>query len=184
MNHPMNADAVIDFVGPDSYQGDVAIISINPKDVTLARDFQIEPKNGWLTVAEGEVTGHHHSIMARFQPTMFRDDALARDLGETPATPTTIPAATAKLGGKAKPQVSTESDNGTAKLYRDAKAVDALVAKGVLLRNDLAIGFLEVTGGPVVLQHQEHTGLRLPPGLYYIGGQIESAGFSERRVAD
>lgn len=140
----------------EGQQGDVEVFRI-PDSIVVCRDHEIQSKAGRLVIAEGELTGHHHSIMVRSQTMMFREDG---------------------SGSESKKRT------GTARLYRDQSAVRALVAAGELLRHDLAFGFLIVEGGPVTLKHQEHDPIRLLPGRYYIGGQVESAGTDERRVAD
>lgn len=154
---------VIDLKGDEALQGDVCIFRI-PDSIALSITDEIQPKDGWLTIAEGELTGHHHSIFNP-QPTFFHDEAMAR--GEAPF------------------KATTKKDKvGSAKLYRDPAAISALVSGGHLLRADLAVGILVVEDAPVMLSHQEHDTIRLPVGRYYVGGQVESAGADDRRVAD
>ena len=150
-------------LGGVAAQGDVILIPLS-KGLALDRTNEINPVDGRLILQHGELTGHHHGITVpgfRSQPVMFRDDALARDLAQA------APVAT-----------------GTARMYRDDKLARSMVGKGILARADLCVGFLEVTEGPVVVTHEEHDGIRLPIGLYYVGRQVESAGAEERMVAD
>ena len=70
---------------------------------------------------------------------------------------------------------------GAKKMMRQ---MEAMRGKGILTRGDLAIGCLVVEGVSVVVTHEEHDGIRLPPGNYYVGRQVESAGAEERVVAD
>lgn len=142
-----------------AFQGDVAIVPV-PADLAtrLDRTQEIAPREGRLILAEGEVSGHHHAIT--LPPRSAEADKLMADA----------------LAGKiAVP---------TAKLYRDPAMAEAIRKAGILTRTDLCIAFLEIEDGPFTVTHEEHDGIRLPAGLYYIGGQIESAGAEERRVAD
>ena len=72
----------------------------------------------------------------------------------------------------------------SARLYRDPGVPEQMRQLGVLTRVDLAVGLLVIEVGPMVLRHEEHDGIRIPPGAYLIGRQIESAGAEERVVAD
>jgi len=56
-----------------------------------------------------------------------------------------------------------------------------MVNRGILARADLAVGVLVVEGRPVVVSHEEHDGIRLPPGNYLIGRQVESVGGRDLR---
>ena len=140
----------------DARQGDVYLFRI-PDKITIA-GHEIKPRDNKLVLLEGEMTGHHHAIHFP-QPTMFRDDAVARDM-------------------------AVNADLGVATLYRDAEAAQVLVRAKELTRADLCIGFLVVKGGPVSLKHEEHDAIRIPVGRYYVGRQIESAGAEERLIAD
>lgn len=153
--------------GPEGQQGDVEIFRI-PDGIEVSTAHEIKPRNNRLIIAEGELTGHDHSISMR--ATMFREDGSGSGPSRTDTDAMIKSVVTKRMG--------------TARLYRDPAAVQALLSAGKLLRTDLAIGFLIVDGGPVTLRHQEHDGIRLDPGRYYVGGQIESAGADERRVAD
>jgi hypothetical protein len=142
-----------------AFQGDVAIV---PVPVKLAASLnpaeEISPRDGRLILAEGEISGHHHAIT--LPPRSAEADSLMADaLANKIAVP-------------------------TARLYRDPAMAEAMLKAGILTRTDLCIAFLEIDGGPFTVTHEEHDGIRLPPGLYYIGNQVESAGAEERRVAD
>jgi hypothetical protein len=147
----------------DLSQGDVLLFRV-PDSLGLGTDDEIRPRDHKLVLAEGEVTGHRHAIWLP-QPVMFRDDGLARDLAPELAAETAAPA-------------------GIARLYRDAEAVRALVGMGELAHERSAVGFLVVEAAPVLLRHQEHDAVRIPPGRYYVGGQIEWDAAEERRVMD
>jgi hypothetical protein len=154
-----------------AFQGDVAIIPV-PAHIRVDTREEIAPSDGRLVLQEGELTGHHHAIDLR-RERHFRPDE--RRLGE-PALHTQSPRLRHAFGAIAP--------EGEARLYRDPGAVNAMMMAGILTRPDLAVGVLVVTGGPVVLRHEEHDGIRLPEGRYLIGRQIESAGADERVVAD
>ena len=148
-----------------AFQGDVAIVPV-PKGVEIDRSQEIMPIDGRLILQEGEVTGHHHAIKL---PVFFRPEEQGR------------------------PEIGTVSQDkklqklveiGTAKMFRDDKAARSMVDEGLMLRSDLCVGFLVVEGADVVLSHEEHDSISIPPGCYYIGRQVESAGAEERRVVD
>ena len=142
-----------------AFQGDVAIVPVPAKLATgLNRSAEISPRDGRLILAEGEISGHHHAIT--LPPRSVEVDKLMAD---------------ALAGNIAVP---------TARLYRDTAMADAMRKSGIITRTDLCIAFLEIEGGPFTVTHEEHDGIRLPAGLYYIGGQVESAGAEQRRVAD
>lgn len=154
-----------------AFQGDVVIVAL-PANIKIATKEEIKPVAGRLILQEGEVSGHHHAInMTRSRN--FRADT--RVIGD-PALATHDRRLKRAFGGK--------KIEASAKLYRDDRAIEALRAAGVLTRTDLAIGCLVIEGGPVVVSHEEHDSIRLPPGNYYIGRQVESAGAEERVVAD
>ena len=144
----------------DCLQGDVILFKL-PAGFKFSTADEIVPRDNRLVLAEGEVTGHHHAIKLVPMPVMFRDDALARDLMAQAAAPI-----------------------GAARLYRDLNAVSRLVQAGELFTDRLAIGFLVVEGGPVVLRHDEHDAIRIPAGRYYVGGQQEWDAAEARRVQD
>lgn len=153
-----------------AFQGDIAIVPM-PASIAIATTDEIKPVDGRLIIQEGEASGHHHAI-ALPRERRFRDDT--RQLGD-PSIATRSPKLRRMFAGKKL---------GTAHLYRDANAVAALRHAGTLSRVDLAIGCLVVEGGPVTISHEEHDGVRLPVGNYYLGRQVESAGAEERVVAD
>lgn len=154
-----------------AFQGDIAIIPM-PKSIAIATHDEIKPVDGRLIIQEGEVSGHHHAIdLVRSRH--FRTDA--RQIGD-PSIATRDRKLRRAFGGTAK--------SGSVKLYRDPRAVEALRRAGVLTRTDLAIGCLVVAAAPAIVAHEEHDGIRLPEGHYYLGRQVESAGAEERVVAD
>jgi hypothetical protein len=155
----------------DLCQGDVVLFRI-PGGLEPRTVEEIKPRDSRLILAEGEVTGHHHAIWNP-QPALFRDDGLARELLQSQGVPDD--GATA-----AKPREAKSA----ARLYRDGDLVNILVSSGELAHGRLAIGFLIVDHAPVVLRHDEHDAVRIPPGRYYVGGQSEWDAAEERRVAD
>ncbi len=148
-----------------AFQGDVAIVPV-PAGVALSTADEIAPENGRLVLQEGEVTGHHHAIV------------LERPAAEP--SPAKSPAVDALMADALAGRIPVP----TARLYRDPAAAAAMVRAGVLTRADLCVGFLVVETGPMVVTHEEHDGVRLPVGAYYVGRQVESAGAEERIVAD
>lgn len=145
----------------DLCQGDVIIFRL-PDGYITSRDNPIAPRDNKLILAEGEVTGHHHAIWCN--PTMFRDDAMARSLEDA------IPAEAVQAA--------------SASLYRDDALTQRLDSDGHLTTTALAIGYLTVEGEPVVLRHEEHDPIRIPPGEYYVGRQREFHSGEARKIAD
>jgi hypothetical protein len=139
-------------------QGDVLIWPL-PEGFTVSRTEEIAAQNGRIVLLHGEATGHHHSIGVKLpMPTMFRDDgagAGAVDVGV-----------------------------GTATLYADAVLLRALVAAGQLVTTDLCVGFLIVADASVIVEHQEHDAISIPPGAYYVGRQREFRGEAFSYVQD
>lgn len=150
----------------DALQGDVILFRV-PDKIDIDLSDEISPRGNRLILAEGELTGHHHAI---WLPTMLRDDGAGSgaSLADTEAM---VASATRKR-------------TGTARLYRDANAVQSLVACGELAHGRSAIGFLVVEGAAVTLKHDEHDAIRIPPGRYYVGGQQEWDAAEARRVQD
>lgn len=147
----------------DALQGDVVLFR-TPETIGFARNQPIGVRDHQLILAEGEVTGHHHAIRLP-QPVMFRDDGLG-----------------SALEARFKPE--QKQLTGTAALYRDDAAIAALVSARALETADLAIGILAIEGAPMVLRHDEHDAIRIPPGNYYVGRQREQHAGLERMVAD
>lgn len=153
-----------------AFQGDVSIVPM-PASIAISTTDEIAPVEGRLILQEGEVSGHHHAINLRhFQ-------SQPRETGD-PLLATRDPKLRKALGGASKASAAT------ARMYRDPNAVSAMVSGGILTRADLAIGCLVIAGGPMTVTHEEHDGIRLPPGNYLIGRQVESAGADERVVTD
>lgn len=144
------------------FQGDVSIIPI-PHDLAVATVDEIKPDKGVLVLQQGEATGHHHAIYLLTNIPRYHDEAMAR------AMPT---------------DMFVNPRGATAKLYRDPTVAPELVRRGILTRSDLATSCLIVEGGTMVVYHEEHDGVRLPPGKYLIGSQVESVGAEERVVRD
>jgi hypothetical protein len=90
---------------------------------------------------------------------MFRDDGLAR-------------------------AADVQRQSAPAALYRDSDLARSLVEHGFLTESSLCVGFLVVEEAPVLLRHQEHDAVRIPPGLYYVGSQREFHAGEARRVGD
>jgi hypothetical protein len=111
----------------DLCQGDVLLFR-PPETFTLGTSDRIRPCGGKLTLAKGELTGHHHAIW--FNPPMFRDNDLARPM-------------------------EAQCQSAPAALYRDSDLVSCLVEHGLLTDASLCVGFL-VVETPVQLRHQEH----------------------------
>ncbi len=153
-----------------AYQGDVAIIPM-PADIEISRHDEIAPVKGRLILQEGEVSGHHHAIPLRKFTSQQRAAA-------DPLMATRDPALKKALGGMPK------AKTGSAKMFRDASAVNQMVSRGILSRSDLAVGCLVVEGAPMMLSHEEHDTIEIPVGHYVIGRQVESAGAEERVVRD
>ena len=84
-------------------------------------------------------------------------------------------------GALAIAKARSSASRGAATLFADEALLNSLPW---LVRKDLVIGFLIVSGGPVVLRHPEHDAIRLPTCTFYVGRQIESAGAAERVVSD
>lgn len=143
-----------------AFQGDVAIIPI-PADIAIVTKEEIPPVDGRLIIQAGERTGHHHAIDLFERVARFHDDGLARALSSKAA--------------QRRPLPRPRAPRGTAHLYRDAAAAEQMVTRGLLTRSDLAIGCLVVEGGAVVVSHEEHDGIRVPPGNYLVGRQIEGS---------
>lgn len=142
-------------------QGDLRLERLSDDEARRLRKGAVLKRceTGSMRLLEGEVTGHHHTIVGKYSlegAAQFRDDGLARE-------------------------VEAASLQGSAMLYEDR---DLAASLPWLLRTDLMIGFLHVDGGPVNLEHPEHDAIQLPEGTYYVGRQIESAGAEERIVAD
>jgi hypothetical protein len=149
-----------------AFQGDIAIIPI-PAGIKINTTDEIKPVDGRLILQEGEVSGHHHAIALMERP------------------PAVMPR---KVSRRAESLMADALSNKiavpVARMYRDPEAVEAMRRAGILTRTDLAIGCLKVEHGSMTVSHEEHDAIRLPPGNYYVGRQVESAGAEERVVHD
>lgn len=160
------------------FQGDVAIVPV-PDGIAIATIDEISPVAGRLILQEGEVTGHHHAVTLDPQQGRTRRFRREGDSGLDRADPFAgaSPGLRKRLSGGVRAKAGV-------RMYRDQTAAQAMVAAGILERTDLAVGFLVVESAPAVVQHEEHAGIRLPVGRYYVGRQVESVGAEERRAAD
>lgn len=146
-----------------AFQGDVSIIPI-PNSINVDRSDEIAASGSRLLLAEGEATGHHHAIDLFDHPRLDAPNrAVERLIVDANAGNFPLP---------------------SAKLFRDAEVVEAMLVKGVITRTDLIIAVLVIETGPMVLSHDEHDDIRIPPGAYLVGRQVESAGAEERAVQD
>lgn len=153
-----------------AFQGDIAFVAL-PRAIKVEVGDEVSPIDGRLIIQEGEQSGHHHAIAIpsrNFKPTTEVGDPVLKMRSRKLRTAFGAPLSAA----------------GSARMYRDPGAVEALRRAGILTRADLAIGCLVVEGEPAVVTHQEHDGIRLPIGTYYVGRQVESAGAEERVVRD
>lgn len=147
-----------------AFQGDLAIFKLSDAEAARLNGRSLkEPSRGSIRLLEGEVTGHHHEIV------------LDREADVEPDAKAITVAALAIAKAR------SSASRGAATLFADEALLNSLPW---LVRKDLVIGFLIVSGGPVVLRHPEHDAIRLPTGTYYVGRQIESAGAAERVVSD
>lgn len=168
-----------------AFQGDIAIVPI-PACIIIGTADEIKPSAGRLIIQEGEATGHHHAIELPRQQHFRAASAVAGDPNLV-VRDTRLRKAFASaraVSALMSSDAPYDGQVGTARLYRDPGAVEELLQCGVLTRTDLAVGCLIVEDGPVVLSHDEHDGIRLPVGKYYVGRQVESAGAEERVVQD
>ena len=149
-----------------AFQGDVSIIPV-PAGIAIDRSDEVPPVAGRLILQEGEVTGHHHAIALAERPAR-------RELDEPDLVVESL------ISDALENKIALPN----ARLFRDPAAVDAMRERGLITRTDLIVGVLIVEAGPMCLLHEEHDGIRIPPGAYLIGRQVESAGAEERRVAD
>ncbi len=146
-----------------AFQGDVSIMPI-PADIAVSMIDEVSPVAGRLILQEGEVSGHHHAIALLERPV------------ESPKSRRVTKLMRDALAGS----IALSS----AHLYRDPKAALEMQRRGLITRTDLVVGVLTIAVGPMCLSHEEHDTIRIPPGNYLIGRQIESAGAEERTVRD
>lgn len=169
--------------GAQAFQGDVMICPV-PDGLPLSTNDEIKPIDGRLILQEGEVTGHHHAIRLpgmNAKPAMYADGALARTMA---AAQVNVREELAKDIAMPANFLARTQPSGNARLFRDDGLARKIAEIGPLDRADLVVGFLQVEHGPVVISHEEHDAIRVPPGLYIIGRQVESAGAEDRVVAD
>jgi len=154
-----------------AFQGDVSIVPI-PAGIKVSTTDEIQPVDNKLILQEGELTGHHHHIALPRERRFRKTDVQADPVLQVRDT-----SLRKKLGG-------AKASIGHARLYRDPNVAAQMQSRGLLTRADLVVGCLVVEDGPMTIAHQEHNSIRVPPGNYLIGRQIESAGAEERVVAD
>lgn len=132
-----------------AFQGDLVIFAIPGG---FSKEEEILPTKNVLTLLEGEESGHHHCISVDSPEVVNSTGQIA-----------------------ALESAYLSKDVPTAKLYRDNNFSSTIV-------NDpqLVIGFLSIEGAPFIVSHmkdgsptEEHDGIRLPVGTYYVGRQRE-----------
>lgn len=161
-------------------QGDLLIYRL-PDDIKVGRKNSIEPKNGKFVLLEGEMTGHHHSVDVMDRPMASLNslaEAVEQTKGRPKKTSKTVEDMFAAAADVQAPVVG---------FYKDDGVVQELVKRKILTNPELYIGTLTVEGGGdvgVVARHQEHDGIRLKQGNYYVGRQVESVGTELRKVQD
>lgn len=182
-----------------AFQGDIALVPV-PDGIKIDTADETQPVAGRLILQEGELSGHHHAISAADpadpRAKHFRRpgagveqtlEGLMADAGSRRMPGASAPMAARAIAEEAG-RMAAERDGlnsiGTARLYRDPAAAAAMIAAKIIERADLMIGFLIIEGAPVIVRHEEHDGIRVPPGRYYCGRQMESAGADEQVVAD
>ncbi len=145
------------------FQGDVIFAAL-PDTTKINKGTKIRQSDkGYIELSEGEGTGHFHGIYP--QPVHFRPDD--------------IPSGT----------VNAAVVIGKGCLYED---LDTLHKLSWIEDKSLAVGFLIVEDGSVVIQHTlrngiktgEHDDLMLLPGIYYVGNQREMDAEHIRGVQD
>ena len=164
MTHEYNGKGV-------ARQGDVLIFKL-PENIEVAEVNEISPSNGKLVLLEGEMTGHHHAVDVLDRPAFRDEPAVPRKTNKT------IEDMLANAASVSAPVV---------RMFADSNVPEQLVKANILSRTDLYIGTLTVEGGGdlgILVTHDEHDGIRLKAGKYYIGRQVESAGAEERMVQD
>lgn len=178
----------------DLCQGDVLLFRLPDGFHNLDRSRPTAPRDGNLILAEGEVTGHNHAIHvnqrtidAQIETAALRcDDGMDRrvvNAGHLTERGSVglVEDARILLFHLAR---ALEAQIHSTALYRDDVLVRRLVDDGHLTDGSLCVGFLAVEDEPVLLRHQEHDAVRIPPGLYYVGRQREFWKDAARQVAD
>lgn len=62
-------------------QGDILITPVGKKDDGREGTLEKRDPDGAIVLARGEVTGHRHAIYGSPHVTLFKDDALVREVG-------------------------------------------------------------------------------------------------------
>lgn len=177
----MGADGM-GIIDGEGQQGDVEICRLDDKylkKLKKTNTIQTNHDGSQVTLAYGEVTGHHHTVFSDM-------DGLTMERPMPDLTANMSEADLDKLVSKKSAKEMIEKAYTPAcQLFADKELTEMLVKDGEFLRTDLNIGYLLVNAeNGVVLRHQEHDPIRIAKGLYYIGNQVESQGLEEHRVAD
>jgi hypothetical protein len=126
-------------------QGDILLVKLPASYSLSVHAYRIDAKHGdRIVLAEGEATGHNHTVARAMNPPQFRD--------------------THEHGGA--PIMSS-----TAALYEDLQLLAYGSGRNIVQNWSNAIGFLKVEGAATLLEHQEHAPITLEPGLYYVARQ-------------
>ena len=145
----------------DLLQGDVILFKV-PSEVIISKNTEIKAKDNRLILAEGEITGHHHAIY------FYRANEGDGDFVGTQVLLNNV------LNKKV----------GVAKLYQDDAAIQKLIKMNELISGSSAVGFLVVEDNSVELRHDEHDAIKIPPGSYYVGNQLEWSAEQARKAKD
>jgi hypothetical protein len=139
-------------------QGDVFIREIPadriPQMLAGTQTVKADQRTGKVTLAYGEVTGHHHTFNPGAKVNMFAK-AGEREMFEGPAGGGGIVTSKLRHGVESDPLMDPN------------------------LRR-----FIDVQSEVALLEHQEHTTVEVPKGFYEVVIQREYAGTEIRRVAD
>jgi hypothetical protein len=142
-------------------QGDVLIREV-PKDhipmmLSGTQTVKRDQRTGKVTLAYGEVTGHHHTFSDKSKVNMF-----------------------AKAGEAEMFEGPSGGNSGARELAKLRHGVESDPLMDPTLRR-----FIDVQSEVALLEHQEHTTIEVPRGFYEVVIQREYAGRQEiRRVAD
>jgi hypothetical protein len=156
-----------------AYQGDLMIMPV-PGAKFSRKNRVTEYKQGFISLLEGEGSGHHHSVSVKEPVTKEELRSLEMD-----------------LEAEKLERLFESTETPTAQLFSDPDA-----ARQYIEDTSLHIGFLEIVGAPYVIKHvkftgansttptHEHDGIMLPAGTYLIGAQREMNAAEIARVSD
>ena len=125
-----------------------------PKDIPLDLRNEIPPTDHKLILQEGELTGHHHAIELNPLPRHRQPHGRRHRAQHPPSIRPPLPNTTQRALHYAGP------------------------------RHYHPLKLLLIKVGPMCLLHPEHDGIRIPPGAYLIGRQVEATATDERLVED